>query len=72
MTTYEKSHNSCCFVGTKITSWKFCNSMEKQILGVNRNFLKFRIKMTSPCFGIMGGNFAFNLIVKLSVELGYV
>jgi hypothetical protein len=31
-------------------------------------------KMHSRCFGIMGGhgNFAFNLEVKLSVELGYV
>jgi hypothetical protein len=31
-------------------------------------------KMHSRCFGIMGGhgNFAFNLVVKLSVELGYV
>jgi hypothetical protein len=31
-------------------------------------------KMYSRCFGIMGGygNFAFNLVVKLSVELGYV
>ncbi|CAH1366484.1 unnamed protein product [Tenebrio molitor] len=31
-------------------------------------------KMHSPCFGIMGGhgNFAFNLVVKLFVELGYV
>jgi hypothetical protein len=30
--------------------------------------------MDLHCFGIMGGhgNFAFNLIVKLSVELGYV
>jgi hypothetical protein len=31
-------------------------------------------KMHSGCFGIMGGhgNFAFNLVIKLSVELGYV
>jgi hypothetical protein len=31
-------------------------------------------KMHSRCFGIIGvhGNFAFNLVVKLSVELGYV
>jgi hypothetical protein len=31
-------------------------------------------KMHSHCFGIMGGrgNFAFNLVVKLSVELGYI
>jgi hypothetical protein len=31
-------------------------------------------KMHSRCFGIMGGhgNFAFNLVEKLSVELGYV
>jgi hypothetical protein len=31
-------------------------------------------KMQSRCFGIMGGhgNFAFNLVVKLSVALGYV
>jgi hypothetical protein len=31
-------------------------------------------KIHEPCFGIMGchGNFAFNLVVKLSVELGYV
>jgi hypothetical protein len=31
-------------------------------------------KMHSRCFGIMGGhgNFMFNLIVNLSVELGYV
>jgi hypothetical protein len=31
-------------------------------------------KMHSRCFGIMGGHgdFAFNLVVKLSVELGYV
>jgi hypothetical protein len=30
--------------------------------------------MHSRCFGIMGGhgNFVFNWIVKLSVELGYV
>jgi hypothetical protein len=30
--------------------------------------------MYSRCFDIMGGheNFAFNLIIKLSVELGYV
>jgi hypothetical protein len=30
--------------------------------------------MPSRCFGIIGGhgNFAFNLVVKLSVELGYV
>jgi hypothetical protein len=30
--------------------------------------------MHSRCFGIMGsyGNVAFNLVVKLSVELGYV
>jgi hypothetical protein len=30
--------------------------------------------MDSRCFGIMGGprNFTFNLVVKLSVELGYV
>jgi hypothetical protein len=30
--------------------------------------------MLSRCFGIMGGHgkFAFNLVVKLSVELGYV
>jgi hypothetical protein len=30
--------------------------------------------MHSRCFGIMGGhgNFAFNLVVKLSVELGYI
>jgi hypothetical protein len=30
--------------------------------------------MPSRCFGIMGGygNFEFNLVVKLSVELGYV
>jgi hypothetical protein len=30
--------------------------------------------MHSRCFGIIGdhGNFAFNLVVKLSVELGYV
>jgi hypothetical protein len=29
--------------------------------------------MHSRCFGIMGGpgNFAFNLVVKLSVELGF-
>jgi hypothetical protein len=31
-------------------------------------------KMQSRCFGIMGGhgNFALNLVVKLSVALGYV
>jgi hypothetical protein len=31
-------------------------------------------KMHSRCFGIMGGhgNFALNLVVKLSVALGYV
>jgi hypothetical protein len=30
--------------------------------------------MHSRCFGIKGGheNFVFNLVVKLSVELGYV
>jgi hypothetical protein len=30
--------------------------------------------MHSRCFGIMGGhgNFAFNLVEKLSVKLGYV
>jgi hypothetical protein len=30
--------------------------------------------MYSCCFGIMGAhvNFAFNLLIKLSVELGYV
>jgi hypothetical protein len=30
--------------------------------------------MHSRCFGMMGshGNFAFNLVVKLSVELGYI
>jgi hypothetical protein len=30
--------------------------------------------MHSPCFGTMGGHgdFAFNLVVKLSVELGYL
>jgi hypothetical protein len=30
--------------------------------------------MHSCCFGIMGahGNFAFNLVVKLFVELGYI
>jgi hypothetical protein len=33
-----------------------------------------KFKMDSCCFVIMGGhgNFAFNLVVKLSVELGYV
>jgi hypothetical protein len=31
-------------------------------------------KMHSRCFGIMGGhgNFAFDLVVKLFVEIGYV
>jgi hypothetical protein len=36
--------------------------------------MAFRHNMHSRCFGIMGGhgNFAFNLVVNLSVELGYV
>jgi hypothetical protein len=39
-----------------------------------KNIFLEEYKMHSRCFGIMGrhGNFAFNLIVKLSVELGYV
>jgi hypothetical protein len=36
--------------------------------------IKSKPKMHSRCFGIMGGhrNLAFNLVVKLSVDLGYV
>jgi hypothetical protein len=37
------------------------------------DFLRVVLKMRSRCFGIMGGhgNFGFNLVVKLSVELGF-
>jgi hypothetical protein len=46
-----------------------CDQFKKQTL-----MAKILSKMHSCCFGIMGGhgNFAFNLVVKLSVELGYV
>jgi hypothetical protein len=36
------------------------------------NFSVYTPKINSRCFGIGHGNFAFNLVVKLSVELGYV
>jgi hypothetical protein len=42
--------------------------------GETKNKSKSRRKMHSRCFGIMEShrNLAFNLVVKLSVELGYV
>jgi hypothetical protein len=38
------------------------------------NFLKLISKMHSCCFSIMGSheNFEFHLVVKLSVDLGYI
>jgi hypothetical protein len=39
-----------------------------------KNFVQMAFIVISRCFGIMRGhgNFAFNLVVKLSVELDYV
>jgi hypothetical protein len=39
-----------------------------------KNILELKRIIVVKCFGIMGdhGNFAFNLVVKLSLELGYV